>query len=131
MLRSSCPQLPLRPFSRQSTPSSATSTAASGLPTTWKLLGTEIQGPNCTFDIVWQHTSSGRVLVDELKTGKAGDLVGGQELDEQLERECRGGRELYDRRFVGVRLLILAAPRRSFLVSPDARTSFLYTATAS
>jgi hypothetical protein len=96
------------------------------LPPAWELLGVEVQGPHCCFDMVWQDASTGQVLVDELKTGKAGDLVGGHELDQQLDRELRGGNELYQHAFVGIRLLILATPRRSLFLAPDAGRSLLY-----
>jgi hypothetical protein len=97
-----------------------------GLPAEWNLLGTELRGPSCVFDLVWRNESTGRVLVDELKTGKAADLIGGEQLDTQLDRQRADGVALYGERFEGIRLLILAAPRRSFLVAPDGARSPLY-----
>src|SRR5262249_41108778 len=96
------------------------------LPSDWDLLGAEVRGPSCVFDLVWRNASTGRVLADELKTGKAADLVGGEQLHAQLDRQRQDGATLFGERFDGIRLLILAAPRRSFFVAPDGARSSLY-----
>lgn len=96
------------------------------LPAGWDLAGVEVRAPHCRFDLLWRNRFGGDVLADELKTGKAGDLVGGAALEHQLERERRDGVELYGERFLGVRLLVLGAPRRSLFLARDGSRTPLY-----
>lgn len=85
----------------------------------WNLVGSEVLAPGCRFDLVWRSRFQGSVIADELKSGKAPDFIGGSRLEEQLARQLRGGSEQYGEHFTGVRVLVLAAPARSFVALPN------------
>lgn len=94
-------------------------------PEGWEFLGSEVRANGCCFDLVWRNRFAKSVIADELKTGKAADLIEGARLDDQVSRELAGGCALYGKSFVGVRVLILAAPKRSFTTLPGGtRTPF-------
>ena len=75
-----------------------------------------------SFDLVFEH-SDGRVGADELKTEHINDADSYRALDDQLDRELEAGSNQWSGRFVGVRAVLLAAPRTSFLHTRDGRTS--------
>lgn len=84
----------------------------------WRLLEWGVPVPGSDLDLVFEH-ADGRVRSDELKTGGAPALADARKLEEQVTRQIQGGRERYGReRFVGVRVLFLAAPARSFAAVP-------------
>lgn len=88
-------------------------------PEGWDLVGAEVAGAGCRFDLVWRNRFDASVVADELKTGKNPDFIDGESLTDQVRRELAGGRGLWNKDFCAVRVLVLAAPRRSFIVGPD------------
>lgn len=86
----------------------------------WVCAGHELQLPHGgRLDLLWRH-HDGDYLIDEIKTKALGTRAEQLALEEQLARYLRIGRLNYTERFAGVRVLILGAPRRSFLAAPDA-----------
>lgn len=82
----------------------------------WGLVGDEVQLEGARLDLLWEHRS-GRVRADELKAGRAVQAVEAQSLAAQLARQLEAGAAAYGERFVGVRVLVLAAPSHSFEVT--------------
>lgn len=84
-------------------------------PDEWEFLGAEIEGPGCRFDLVWRV--DGKFVVDEIKSGALA-VPGRGGFEPQVARLVRGGETKYGDAFVGVRVIILAAPRLSYLARP-------------
>lgn len=84
-------------------------------PDEWGFLGTEITARGCRFDLVWQ--TAGQVVVDEIKSGAMG-VPGRGGFEPQVARLIQGGATKYGDAFVGVRVIILAAPALSYLARP-------------
>ena len=95
-------------------------------PQGWSLVGSEVAAAGCRFDLVWRSRFDQTCFADELKTGKAADFIGGRQLEQQLARQLRGGHHQYGEAFTGVRVLILAAPRRSFVAATNGHRALLY-----
>lgn len=74
--------------------------------------------PRGDLDLVFEQTKTRMVRVDELKTG-APAWSERDALEEQIQRELAGGGARFGTRFAGLRVLYLAAPTQSFVVSPD------------
>lgn len=87
----------------------------------WVLSGAELRGPGARFDLVWRSTVG--VVVDELKSGRAATRRELAALQDQSAREIRAGTDLFGEEFLGVRVVILGAPRDSYLASPDGRVA--------
>jgi len=85
---------------------------------TWTYIGAEIAAGRCRFDFLFEH-EDGQVLADELKAGRVADRGGRRLFDEQVARQLKAGAAKWGERFLGVRVLLLAAPRASFLARPD------------
>ena len=83
----------------------------------WRLLGSEVAVGSCRFDLLFDV--GGVIVADELKSGRLDGADAWQALERQLERELCGGRERWGDAFGGVRVLVLGAPRRSFLAAPE------------
>lgn len=77
----------------------------------WKLTGVEVALDGAVADLVWTNTRTGKVIIDELKTGIADPNSNGA-LTEQLKRLSVGGRHRFDGSFSGVRLVPIMAPGR-------------------
>jgi len=84
-------------------------------PDEWEFLGTEVKAGGCRFDLVWQ--TAGQVVVDEIKSG-AMAVPGRGGFEPQVARLIKGGATKYGDAFVGVRVIILAAPALSYLARP-------------
>ena len=84
-------------------------------PDDWEFLGAEVQGRGCRFDLVWRV--DGKFVVDEIKSGALA-VPGRGGFEPQVARLVRGGEAKYGDAFVGVRVIILAAPRLSYLARP-------------
>jgi hypothetical protein len=84
----------------------------------WRFLGAELRVPGACLDLVFSHGREG-VLADELKTGLAAADGQDQGLEGQLVRALSGGSAMFGRRFRGIRVLLLAAPLRSFVALPS------------
>lgn len=84
----------------------------------WSFIGAEVAGRNCRFDFAFK-SNSGRVIVDELKTGRFVDKVQRQLADAQIETAVKAGVIKWSDGFDGVRVLFLSAPRASFVARPD------------
>lgn len=80
----------------------------------WRLFATELPLPGCRLDLAWTD-DAGRTWADELKTGKAPQLTLGAGLDAQVDRQLRAGDAEFGDAFLGVRVLMLAAPSMSFV----------------
>jgi hypothetical protein len=85
---------------------------------TWTYLGSELTAKDCRFDFVFEG-ADGTIVVDELKSGGAADRGARRLFDEQIDRQVDAGTAKWCERFLGVRVLLLAAPRASFLARPD------------
>lgn len=93
-------------------------------PPPWTFLGSEIPAGDGHLDLAWSAPTDaegiepGAVLIDEIKVaGYAGQLEDNRTLD-QVRRYLDFGVATYGPRFLGVRLLALACPRRSVLWRP-------------
>lgn len=93
-------------------------------PASWSLLGAEYSmGSAGVADLVWVE-ADGRILLDELKfAGGIHVAVGDGPTRQQARRYATAARERWGDRSVGVRVVLLGAPRRSYLVHPDLRES--------
>jgi hypothetical protein len=84
-------------------------------PEAWEFIGTEVKAHGCRFDLVWQ--AAGLIVVDEIKSGAAA-VPGRDGFEPQVAGLVRGGETKYEDAFVGVRVILLAAPALSYLASP-------------
>jgi len=84
---------------------------------TWELLGVEVSASRSRFDLVWELLR-GRVIADELKTGLFITPDEATALHAQVERLRSAGVRKYGEQFAGVRVLLLSAPRLSYLAAP-------------
>jgi hypothetical protein len=95
------------------------------LPTTWSLLGTEVTVGNSRLDLVWRNGEE--LIADEIKSGRIVDRFERDRLELQIERALANANEHYGHAFSGLRVLILAAPTKSFLLRSDGtRESFAW-----
>jgi hypothetical protein len=94
----------------------------------WQFVDGEVSVPGASLDLVWRD-SAGRILADELKTGEGAATDYRRAVDEQVARQVSGGHKHYGDDFVGVRVLFLAAPSRSFLARADGSRESLAEAT--
>ncbi len=83
----------------------------------WKFVGAEITVGRRRADLVWQR--EGSVMIDELKTGKLADHLQHESLKQQVTDLVAASRDTYGDRLVGVRAIVLASPRASYMVRPD------------
>lgn len=90
-----------------------------GLPPSWSLTSLErpLTADTGRVDLVWSSPEG--VLIDEIKSGFVSSRETRHELDEQVARYHRAGGVEFGDRFIGVRAIILTAPRRSFLEPRD------------
>ena len=87
-------------------------------PAEWEFVGAEIRAVEAVFDLVWRDEKR-RIWIDEIKSGLSVTSTDRRALEEQLERIRCSGRRKYRGRFGGIRVLLLAAPARSFSVTPE------------
>ncbi len=87
-------------------------------PTSWRLVGCELPAGRCRFDLVFERPD-GKLVADELKTGRVEHAAARDALEAQLRRELTGGQQRWGDRFAGVRVILLGAPRRSFFAHCD------------
>lgn len=85
---------------------------------TWAYIGAEIGAGRCRFDFVFEGVDAS-IVADELKSGKVADRGERRLFDEQITRQLDAGAAKWGDRFLGIRALLLAAPRASFLARPD------------
>ncbi|HEY3334665.1 MAG TPA: hypothetical protein VGK16_05445 [Candidatus Limnocylindrales bacterium] len=92
----------------------------------WRLVGVEeVLGPGARVDQHWVRVADGAHLYDEIKTAlRPGNLGPGPTRD-QLDRYVEAGVGRWGSKFIGVRLLYVAAPRRSRLFRPGGRSVLL------
>jgi len=83
----------------------------------WKLIGAEVSIGRSRVDLLWKDGA--RLFADELKTGPAAVDLAAAQVDEQALRQARAGAKRYGANFAGVRVVLLAAPARSFWMRPD------------
>lgn len=82
----------------------------------WRLLSSELTLRSSRADLVWWNDDDGRVVLDEIKTGRSrNDHTAAKD---QALRHLRGAVEVWGRNVAGVRLLWLSAPRMSQLYTP-------------
>lgn len=93
--------------------------------TSWRFVDFAVPVEGSDLNLVFQHLD-GAVRADELKTGGAPALADTQALDAQIERQLAGGRQKYGQCFCAVRVLLLGAPRRSFVMSSDGARALLF-----
>jgi hypothetical protein len=84
----------------------------------WRFVGSEVSAPGAVFDLLFENPA-GELRADELKAARMPGLIDRQRLDEQVAAEVTGGVRVFGVRFAGVRVLILGAPSRSFMVDQD------------
>jgi hypothetical protein len=84
----------------------------------WRLEGTEVDVPGGRLDLLFRRPD-GALLADELKTGALALPLERLEAEEQVARQLTGGLERFGTSLTGVRLVVLGAPRRSYLLSSD------------
>jgi len=88
----------------------------------WRLAGRELACQGCRFDLVFQSQDA-EVFTEEIKTGRLDYRLERQSLDEQVARELAAGKKEWDERFLGVRTVVLGAPRKSLFFDPKGHTS--------
>lgn len=92
----------------------------------WTLLGAELELPGrVRADLGWTREADGAVILDEIKVDIRPGTLGRGPTQDQLTALLKAGRTAYADRFAGVRLLYVAAPRRSLFWHPDGRVSAL------
>jgi len=82
----------------------------------WKMLGTEVQLMSSRADVVWENADTGKILLDEVKTGRT--RVNHAVFKDQALRHLEGAVDMWGQRVVGVRLLWLGAPHSSQFYRP-------------
>jgi hypothetical protein len=80
-------------------------------PADWELIGCEIPGEHCRFDLVWR-TPAG-ITAEEIKSGTLRKAARRRLLDDQVERQREAGIALWGDEFAGVRVIFLDAPATS------------------
>lgn len=78
----------------------------------WRLIAREYQAGKRRFDLVYENPA-GEIFVDEIKSGRLDDRLEKQQLKAQVAEELKAGQAEWGERFLGVRTVILGAPRRS------------------
>jgi hypothetical protein len=90
------------------------------LPTVeWTFNDSDVSSRSERFYLVWR--SAAGTLVDELKAGPVGTQLERKALCEEARREATAGRSKFGQEFLGLRVVILGAPRWSFLAGVDGR----------
>lgn len=84
----------------------------------WRYGGSELQAGPRRLDLIWRH-GSGEIMADELKSGRAVGFDSRRSLEAQVAAQVAVGVERFGAEFVGVRAILLAAPRRSYLLRAD------------
>lgn len=84
----------------------------------WRFFARELAVEGGRLDLVWRSAGR-RILADELKTGWPRDPEERGNLESQLERQLAGAGKRFGSSFAGIRILLLGAPARSFLLRPD------------
>lgn len=74
----------------------------------WELVGAEVPVGRGVADLVWRHTASGDVFIEEIKSG--GARIGDAKVTDQVIRLYAGGVDKWGSSFIGVRLVALTAP---------------------
>lgn len=88
----------------------------------WHYAGHEVPAGGVRFDLVFKNGS--RVRTDQIKTGRMEMRLEVDSLEEQVARELRAGKKKWGTSYVGLRAVVLGAPRKSFLLDRDgARTA--------
>jgi hypothetical protein len=90
----------------------------------WQVEGAEICLGASRLDLLWRHPD-GRLLADELKTGRLLQPLWQRDALEQAARHASGGERRWGAQFLGVRLLWTQAPERSLLVRANGHTQTL------
>lgn len=75
----------------------------------WSLLGCEFDTTGGRTDVAWQHTETGQVFFDELKTHNRPITALASETVAQAKRQAEGGDRLYGEQFAGVRVIPLGS----------------------
>lgn len=86
-------------------------------PQPWQLEGSEVTVGRSRLDLLW--TDGRELFADELKTGTSAIQLASDQVDAQAARQTAAGARRFGECFLGVRVLLLAAPGRSFWVRPD------------
>lgn len=84
----------------------------------WRHDGSELRAGARRLDLIWRHPA-GEVMADEVKSGRAVSLDARRALESQVAAQVAVGVERFGAEFVGVRAVLLAAPRRSYLLRAD------------
>ena len=79
----------------------------------WHFLGAEVDLGTGRVDLLWEVSPGGSVVIDEIKMAGFADHVDDPATVAQVRRYCEAGVTVFGERFLGVRLLPLAAPGRA------------------
>ena len=83
----------------------------------WTLVGAEQPAGRVRFDLLWRRGDE--LFADELKTGPSAALIDELAIRKQAAKQLAAGRRHYGNGFVGVRVLLLAEPKRSYWLRPS------------
>jgi hypothetical protein len=83
----------------------------------WSFAGAEVVDGRARFDLVWRNGPLR--LIDELKLGRVTSVTDKRSLDAQIARYREAGRDRWSEHFSGLRVILLGAPARSFVVERD------------
>lgn len=84
----------------------------------WHLLGAEFDTTGGRTDLAWQHTGTGQVFFDELKTHNRAVTELASDTVAQAKRQGEGGARVYREAFAGVRVIPFGALHLVALVHP-------------
>ncbi len=83
----------------------------------WGFAGAEMTLGRRRADFVWHRDD--QVMIDELKTGTVAGRLERDSLQRQVADLLKAGVAKYGTHFVGVRAIVLASPRSSYIARPD------------
>lgn len=85
----------------------------------WCLLGSEVTVGSSRLDLVWRNGEE--VIADEIKSGRIVDRFEHDQLERQIDRALANANDRYGDAFTGLRVLLLAAPSKSFVLRSDGK----------
>jgi hypothetical protein len=92
-------------------------------PQDWILVGTEVEIDGGRLDAVWELPENGGIIYDEIKSSQSLRIPHGPgPTADQVARYIDYGRRTLGESFIGVRLIFLASPGSSRLVTPTSST---------
>jgi hypothetical protein len=83
----------------------------------WTFVGAEQPAGRVRFDLLWSRGDE--LFADELKTGPSAALIDELAIRKQAAKQLAAGQRHHGEPFLGVRVLLLAEPKRSYWLRPS------------